>query len=139
MRLNLSVVEMVQVGALGMYSVYALAYYAMRRERVVDMTSWEGICFGAVGSMLLSSMGISLCRRGGGVEGGEREGRSVASRRLGKEKSVWEGGRRGVSSRSEWGGRDGRDESGGEFGDAGDQHFGVGDGEGDAAFNPGLM
>ena len=141
-KFKLSIIEVVQVGALGVYSVYAMGYYAARQERVVGDA--EGpIKFGMMGMITAAFIGGFLLKK---VEDSE-DGEDVASRQssgsvisdrisVGAEKTVWEGGMkgakgmgrikrassRGIAKETEW-----RDESIGE------------EGEDEAAFSPGMM
>jgi len=140
-KFKLSIIEVVQVGAIGVYSVYAMGYYATRQEREVGDTE-QLIKAGMLGMLTVAFVGGSLLKKVEDSVDGEDVARlssgSVISDRIsiGAEKSVWEGGMKGATGK----GRivrastrgiakeiERRDESIGE------------EGEDEATFSPGMM
>ena len=141
-KFNLSIIEAVQVGALGVFSVYAMGYYATRKERVVYDA--ETLIKGGLLSMITVAFVVGFfLKKGADSEDGENvasrpSSGSVTSDRfsVGAERSVWEGGMmgakgmgrikrastRGIAIETEW-----RDENVEE------------EGEDEATFSPGMM
>jgi len=105
-KFKLSIVEAVQVGSIGVYSVYVLGYYATRQERNVG----DAEALIKVGMLLIVSASFiagTILKKGEDSEDGEdvaSRQSSVSSRgsdigdriSVGARKGVWEGGMKGA-------------------------------------------
>ena len=103
-KFKLSIIEVVQVGAIGVYSVYAMGYYATRQEREVGDTE-QLIKAGMLGMLTVAFVGGFLLKKVEDSVDGEDVARlssgSVISDRIsvGAEKSVWDGGMKGATGK----------------------------------------
>ena len=99
-KFKLSIIEVVQVGAIGVYSVYAMGYYATRQEREVGDTE-QLIKAGMLGMLTVAFVGGFLLKKGEDGEGvaSRQNSGSVMGDRIsvGVQKSVWEGGMKGAT------------------------------------------
>jgi hypothetical protein len=133
-KFRLGKVETVQIVYFGAYSVYALGYYAMRRERTFEYNGLEMSIASAFGFTLIicAAAGVSKTTKGEVARGLLKDGRgsrsSIEDRvSVGIRKSLWDGGTKGAMVGKKVPKRGSSVE------------VGKGDGEGNAAFDPGMF
>lgn len=164
-KLKLSCVEAYQMAAFGLCSAYALAMYALRKEREVHWDGGDGHVYTAFTAVLVTGVVAGFCkkkqpgfetfdaseRRSSTSRGSEASSLATAQGRksLDVRKSLWDGGtkgaigNRGLKTASQRGVVEERLRGEGGGGGVG---AGGGEGEGgrergisEAAFNPGFM
>ena len=99
-KFKLSIIEVVKVGALGVFGVYALGCYATRQAR--DPSDAEPLIkVGMIAALFASFIGGFLLKKGEDGEGvaSRQNSGSVMGDRIsvGVQKSVWEGGMKGAT------------------------------------------